>query len=53
MPRGKIFQMRVQHAEQHLFVICRLRNFEDSFVVRFIGKGDPQLNLLGDEIDGV
>src|SRR5438874_13695800 len=53
MLRSKVFQMRVQYPKKDIFVVSRLRNFENPLVVRFVGESDAQAQLFGDEIDCV
>src|ERR1041384_5257238 len=39
MLRSKILQMRLQHPEQNIDIVCRLRNFENAFVNLFARHG--------------
>src|SRR5438067_4339334 len=41
MLRSKILEMDMQHAEEHLLIVRRLRNFKDTFILRFVIKTDP------------
>src|SRR5207248_2756089 len=61
MLRSKILQMRLEHPEQKIDIVCRLRNFENPFVTLFarhagfvlarICEGDSQRQFLCDEIN--
>src|SRR5438309_5543800 len=62
MFRFKILQMRLEHPEEKIDIIRRLRNFENPlvsasrtgicwFVLVRIRKSDPQSEFLGDQID--
>src|SRR5436190_20901635 len=53
MLRSKVFQMCVQHPKKDIFVVSRLRNFENPLVVRFVGESDAQPQFFSDEIDCV
>jgi hypothetical protein len=53
MLRSKVFQMRVQHPKKDVFVVGRLRNFENALVLRFVSESNAQAQFFGDEIDGV
>src|SRR5438105_12804412 len=58
---SKILQMRLEHPEQKIDVVCRLRNFENSFVYLFARHGgfvlarirerESQRQFLCDEIN--
>src|SRR5438045_7527288 len=39
MLRAKILQMRLKHPEEKIDIVCRLRNFENSFVTLFARHG--------------
>ena len=39
MLRSKILQMRLEHPEQKIDIVCRLRNFENPFVTLFARHG--------------
>src|SRR5260370_33791810 len=47
----KILQMRMQHPEEKIDIVGRLRNFENAFVNLFIGERDPQGQFFCDEIN--
>src|SRR5436190_23102388 len=61
MLRSKILQMRLEHPEQKIDIVCGLRNFENPFVTLFalhggfvlarICEGDSQCQFLCDEIN--
>src|SRR2546430_9091522 len=51
MFRFKILQMRMQHPEEKIDIVGRLRNFEAAFVTLFVRKSDPQCEFFGDEIN--
>src|SRR5882757_4671615 len=51
MLRSKILQMRQEHPEQKIYIVCRLRNFENAFVYLFIPERDSQRQFLCDEIN--
>src|SRR3954451_3501985 len=48
---SKILQMRLEHAEQKIDIVCRLRNFENALVYLFIPEGDSQRQFFRDEIN--
>src|SRR3954464_2383364 len=47
----KILQMRLQHPEQKIDIVCRLRNFENALVYLFIPERDLQCQFLCNEIN--
>src|SRR6059058_6473124 len=51
MLRSKILQMRLEHSEQKIDIVCRLRNFENALVYLFIAEGDSQSQFICDEIN--
>src|SRR5258705_12699667 len=51
MLRSKILQMRQEHPEQKIYIVCRLRNFENALVYLFIPERDSQRQFLCDEIN--
>src|SRR5260370_1023182 len=61
MLRSKILQMRLEHREQKIDIVCRLRNFENAFVTLFARHGgfvlariperDSHRQVLCDEIN--
>src|SRR5438309_3293627 len=58
---SKILQMRLEHPEQKIDIVCRLQNFENSFVYLFARHGgfvlarirerESQRQFFGDEIN--
>src|SRR6516165_2701387 len=51
MLRAKILQMGLEHPEQKIDVVCRLRNFENPFVTLFARERDSQRQFFRDEIN--
>ena len=49
--RFKILQMRVQHSEEKIDIIGRLRNFEAALVLFFIRKSNLKSQFFCDQID--
>src|ERR1051325_9456820 len=43
--------MRLEHAEEKIDIVRRLRNFEYALVILFVRKRDPQRQLARDEIN--
>src|SRR3954451_7231613 len=43
--------MRLEHPEQKIDIVCRLRNFENALVYLFIAEGDSQRQFICDEIN--
>src|SRR6476661_8796249 len=48
---SKILQMRLEHPEQKIDIVCWLRNFENTLVCLFIPERDSQRQFLCDEIN--
>src|SRR4029077_18105814 len=48
---SKILQMRLEHPEQKIDIVCRLRNFENTLVYLFIPERDSQRQFLCREIN--
>src|SRR6476659_5442876 len=51
MLRSKILQMRLEHPEQKIDIVCRLRNFENVLVYLFIPERDLQRQFFRDQIN--
>src|SRR5436190_4961012 len=51
MLRSKILQMHLEHPEQKIDIVCRLRNFENALVTLFIRERDSQRQFFRDEIN--
>src|SRR6266404_553980 len=51
MFRFKILQVRLEHAKEKIDIVGRLRNFENTLVILFVRKSDPQGQFFGDEIN--
>src|SRR3954470_19702929 len=48
---SKILQMRLEHAEQKIDIVCRLRNVENALVYLFIPERDLQRQFFRDQIN--
>jgi hypothetical protein len=48
---SKILQMRLEHPEQKIDIVCRLRNFENPFVNLVARERDSQGQFFRDEIN--
>src|SRR5437660_2377228 len=51
MFRFKILQVRLEHPEEKIDIVGRLRDFENALVSLLIRKTDPQGQFFRDEID--
>src|SRR4029077_14837589 len=51
MLRSKILEMRLEHPEQKIDIVCRLRNFENTLVYLFIPERDSQRQFFREEIN--